>query len=91
MTTSKMIHTPASAAGTIVLGGELTVNRLGFGAMRLTGPGIWDRRGIELKRSEYSSARLSLGSTSSTLPTRTARTSLRRSSPRRCTPTLAWS
>ena len=41
MTTSKMIHTPASAAGTIVLGGELTVNRLGFGAMRLTGPGIW--------------------------------------------------
>jgi pyridoxine 4-dehydrogenase len=31
----------ASAAGTISLGGELTVNRLGFGAMRLTGPGIW--------------------------------------------------
>ena len=25
---------------TITLGGELTVNRLGFGAMRLTGPGI---------------------------------------------------
>jgi pyridoxine 4-dehydrogenase len=23
------------------LGGELTVNRLGFGAMRLTGPGVW--------------------------------------------------
>jgi pyridoxine 4-dehydrogenase len=31
----------AAAAGTIVLGGKLTVNRLGFGAMRLTGPGIW--------------------------------------------------
>ncbi len=31
----------ASAAGTLSLGGELTVNRLGFGAMRLTGPGIW--------------------------------------------------
>jgi aryl-alcohol dehydrogenase-like predicted oxidoreductase len=26
---------------TITLGGELTVNRLGYGAMRLTGPGIW--------------------------------------------------
>lgn len=33
----------------ISIGGELTVNRLGFGAMRLTGPGIWgeppDRKG----------------------------------------------
>ena len=28
-------------AGTITLGGELRVNRMGFGAMRLTGPGIW--------------------------------------------------
>jgi pyridoxine 4-dehydrogenase len=31
----------ASAAGTIDLGGDLTVNRLGFGAMRITGSGIW--------------------------------------------------
>ena len=31
----------ASAAGTIDLGGDLTVNRLGFGAMRITGPGIY--------------------------------------------------
>jgi pyridoxine 4-dehydrogenase len=31
----------AASAGTITLGGELTVNRLGFGAMRLTGNGIW--------------------------------------------------
>ena len=30
-----------AAAGTIDLGGDLTVNRLGFGAMRITGPGIW--------------------------------------------------
>jgi pyridoxine 4-dehydrogenase len=29
------------AAGTFELGGELTVNRLGFGAMRITGEGIW--------------------------------------------------
>ncbi len=27
--------------GTLTLGGELTVNRLGYGAMRLTGEGIW--------------------------------------------------
>ena len=32
---------PAAAAGTITIGGELTVNRFGFGAMRLTGPGVW--------------------------------------------------
>src|SRR5215467_12933728 len=31
----------ASAAGTIGIGGDMTVNRLGFGAMRITGPGIW--------------------------------------------------
>src|SRR5687768_13715531 len=31
---------PAAAAGTIRLG-DLTVNRLGFGAMRVAGPDIW--------------------------------------------------
>lgn len=31
----------AAAAGTITLGGYLTVNRLGYGAMRITGKGIW--------------------------------------------------
>jgi len=31
----------ANFAGMIELGGELSVNRLGFGAMRLTGEGIW--------------------------------------------------
>jgi pyridoxine 4-dehydrogenase len=39
----------ASMAGEVSLGGELSVNRLGFGAMRLTGEGIWgppkDRKG----------------------------------------------
>jgi pyridoxine 4-dehydrogenase len=30
-----------AGSGTISLGGELTVNRLGFGAMRLTGDGVW--------------------------------------------------
>jgi len=31
----------AEAAGTLNIGGDLTVRRLGFGAMRITGPGIW--------------------------------------------------
>ena len=31
----------ASRSGTFTIGGDLTVNRLGFGAMRITGPGIW--------------------------------------------------
>ena len=31
----------AAAAGTIDIGGDMTVNRLGFGAMRITGSGIW--------------------------------------------------
>jgi len=31
----------AAAAGIIEIGGDLVVNRLGFGAMRITGPGIW--------------------------------------------------
>ena len=31
----------ASAAGSVSLGGELAVHRLGFGAMRITGEGIW--------------------------------------------------
>jgi pyridoxine 4-dehydrogenase len=32
---------PAAASGTFVLGGDLPVTRLGFGAMRITGPGVW--------------------------------------------------
>ncbi len=31
----------AAAAGTISIGGDLTVNRMGFGAMRITGQGVW--------------------------------------------------
>ncbi len=36
-----MTKANAATAGTITIGKELTVNRLGFGAMRLTGEGIW--------------------------------------------------
>jgi pyridoxine 4-dehydrogenase len=42
----------ASAAGTFRLGGDLVVNRIGFGAMRITGKGIWgppDDRGEALR------------------------------------------
>jgi pyridoxine 4-dehydrogenase len=31
----------AAASGTFRVGGDLTVNRLGYGAMRITGEGIW--------------------------------------------------
>jgi aryl-alcohol dehydrogenase-like predicted oxidoreductase len=33
--------TSAAAAGAFAIGGDLTVNRLGYGAMRITGKGIW--------------------------------------------------
>ena len=38
---AQLQSTPASLSGTVTLGGELTVNRLGFGAMRITGDGVW--------------------------------------------------
>ena len=34
-------QTIAEGSGTFTIGGDLTVNRLGFGAMRLTGQGVW--------------------------------------------------
>jgi aryl-alcohol dehydrogenase-like predicted oxidoreductase len=38
---SKVQTISAAAAGTLTIGGDLTVNRMGYGAMRITGPGIW--------------------------------------------------
>ncbi len=35
------ISPPAESSGVFALGGSLVVTRLGFGAMRITGPGIW--------------------------------------------------
>jgi pyridoxine 4-dehydrogenase len=32
---------PATTSGTFAIGGNLTVHRLGYGAMQLTGPGVW--------------------------------------------------
>ena len=34
-------HPAAAAAGQFAIGGDMAVNRLGFGAMRITGKGIW--------------------------------------------------
>jgi pyridoxine 4-dehydrogenase len=31
----------AAQSGQFSIGGDITVNRLGFGAMRIVGPGIW--------------------------------------------------
>lgn len=39
MTTLATIN--AAASGTFTIGGDLPIHRLGFGAMRITGPGIW--------------------------------------------------
>src|SRR4029078_4649597 len=36
-----MLKRDASESGSFRIGGEIQVHRLGFGAMRLTGPGIW--------------------------------------------------
>ena len=41
MNEKRKANLSAASSGTLSLGGELTVNRLGFGAMRLTGEGIW--------------------------------------------------
>jgi aryl-alcohol dehydrogenase-like predicted oxidoreductase len=38
---TKLIQQPAALSGTFKIGGDLPVHRLGFGAMRLTGEGIW--------------------------------------------------
>ncbi|GLJ80342.1 aldo/keto reductase [Microbacterium imperiale] len=39
MTTSST--SPAQSSGTFRIGGDLEVNRLGYGTMQLTGPGVW--------------------------------------------------
>ncbi len=61
---------PAAAAGTLKIGGDLLVNRMGFGAMRITGAGIWGepkdpaearrvlRRAVELAASTSSTPRM---------------------------------
>ncbi|MFQ6395947.1 aldo/keto reductase [Nocardia sp. KC 131] len=39
--TTQNTSRPADASGTFAIGGDLPVNRLGYGAMQITGPGVW--------------------------------------------------
>jgi aryl-alcohol dehydrogenase-like predicted oxidoreductase len=41
MTTTTTTTHPVAASGTFSIGGDLPVTRLGYGAMRITGEGIW--------------------------------------------------
>jgi len=41
MSASTASHPDAAQSGTFAIGGDLIVNRLGFGAMRITGRGVW--------------------------------------------------
>ncbi len=41
MTSTATASRPASASGSFSIGGDLPVNRLGYGTMQLTGPGVW--------------------------------------------------
>lgn len=41
LNTASTSTSPAAAAGTITIGGDLVVNRLGYGAMQLPGAGVW--------------------------------------------------
>ena len=38
---TKPSHLSASVSGTFLIGGDLPVNRLGYGTMRLVGEGAW--------------------------------------------------
>jgi pyridoxine 4-dehydrogenase len=70
----------ANIAEHISLGGEISVNRLGFGAMRLTAEGIWEpskdrkgalavlRRAVELDVNFVDTADCILSKTSRRLP-----------------------
>lgn len=41
MSTPPVTPRPARAAGSLLLGGDLQVSRLGYGTMQLPGPGVW--------------------------------------------------
>jgi hypothetical protein len=47
-----MTSTSSAQSGTFKIGGDIQINRLDFGAMRITGPGIWASRPIGPKRCE---------------------------------------
>ena len=46
-----MVQVDAAKSGSFAVGGDIKINRLGFGAMRITGAGIWALRPTARKRS----------------------------------------
>lgn len=48
-----MTTVDASLSGEFLLGGELRICRLGYGAMRVTGPGVWGEPTLFYMTSAY--------------------------------------
>ena len=46
-----MVQVNAAKSGSFKVGGDIKINRLGFGAMRITGEGIWGPQRTARKRS----------------------------------------
>jgi hypothetical protein len=67
----------AALSGAFTIGGDLRVNRLGFGAMRVTGRGIWGPPADRDDALRVPGACRSSASTSSTPPIATAPKSAR--------------
>ena len=67
----------ASASMAFRIGGDLEVNRLGYGAMRITGKGIWGAPADPAEAMRTLRRLPELGVDSSTRPTATGRTSVR--------------
>jgi pyridoxine 4-dehydrogenase len=63
MTTSQTQTAPAAAGGSFSIGGDLPVHRLGFGAMRITGEGIWGEPADRAESLAVLKAALDLGVT----------------------------
>lgn len=76
---------------TFAVGGDIEVRRLGFGAMRITGPGIWGRPAAGLPRERCCAGPSIWASSSSTPQMPTAPAFPRSSSPKRSSPTTASS
>ena len=79
-------NAPAAAAGTLLIGGDLQVSRLGFGAMRITGDGIWGEPRDANEAFAVLRRAVQLGPTSSTPPTPMGPISASGSSARRYIP-----
>jgi pyridoxine 4-dehydrogenase len=60
-TTTANTTVNAAASGTFVLGGDLEIHRLGFGAMRITGDGIWGEPNDSAKAKEVLRRAVELG------------------------------